>query len=102
MKIRSLAPLAVACLALLMPRLVTSGDAFGGAIGEAKPECDSMNINHQCSGASTLCKVLKSSEATSNHALQHFVEGSEVKDCAQVFDEVCTGLATEPSSECDN
>ena len=103
MKIRSLAPLAIACLALVMPRLTTSGGVFGGGVGIPRADCDSKNINHQCSGIDTLgspCKVLPSSEETTNNALRYYVIGTETQDCSKIYNETCTGKATKPSEDC--
>lgn len=72
MKIRSLASLAIACFALLMPRLVTSEGAFGGAIATAKPACDSKNINHACSGQPN-CVAIPTTETTNNNAERYYV-----------------------------
>lgn len=103
MKIRRLASLAIACFALLMPRLVTSEGAFGGAIATAKPECDSKNINHACSGPPK-CVAIPTTETTNNNAERYYVEGTETTDC-EAFNggpqSNCSGLASKPDSSCD-
>jgi hypothetical protein len=99
MKIRSLAPLAVACLALLTPRLVTSGGAFGGGIGEAKLACDSKNINHACSGND--CTPIVTSEATNNNSEKYYVEGTTTTECTQ-RGRNCIGRATAPNNDCEH
>ena len=101
MKIRSLAPLLVACLALLAPRLVSSGGEFGGAIAPAKL-CDSKNINHDCSGPSD-CNPIPSTETTTNHAQQYYIEGTSTNNCADLnpAGSNCTGLATAPDELCN-
>ena len=103
MKIRSLAPLAIACLALLMPRLIPFGGVFGGGIAIAKPACDSKNINHPCSGPSA-CKFLVTVEETTNSALRHYVAGEKVLDCKQFSlpGQNCVGKANEADDYCDD
>ena len=95
MKISRLAPIAIACLALLMPRLGFSGDTVGGAIKNAKPDCLSMATNYKCAGTDTKCEqiILVTVEATSNPALQHYKMGTEVQDCNRQGRVYCTGKA---------
>ncbi len=101
MKSSSLAPLVIACLALLAPRLATTGGEFGGAIAVAKL-CDSKNINHACSGPSD-CRPVPSTETTTNHAQQYYIEGTSINNCAELnpTESNCIGLATAPDEVCD-
>lgn len=104
MKIRSLVPFAIACMALLTPRLITSGGAFGGGVAIGKLPCDSKNINHVCSGT-TACQPIGSTETTSNHAEQYYIEGSDTNDCfefngGELAGRQCSGLASKPNSDC--
>ena len=94
-KIRRLAPIAIACLALLMPRLVFTGDTVGGAILNAKPDCLSKSINYHCAGTLRKCAeiTLVTVEETSNAALQHFKMGTTVQDCNYQGVYSCTGKA---------
>jgi len=104
MKIRSLASLAIACFALLMPRLVTSEGAFGGAIAAAKPACDSKNINHACSGPSA-CRPIVSVEETTNVALKFYVPSETVNDCDSQSVPgayTCVGKANAQDDHCDH
>ena len=76
MKIRDLAPLAIACLALLAPRIMTSGDAFGGAIapGPDKP-CTHKDKPHDCSGPPE-CGSVQTTEVTDNPAEKFYLPGT--------------------------
>lgn len=84
MKICRLAPIAIACLALLMPRLGFTEDTVGGAIKQVKPDCDSQAKNVPCAGKNTNCPTtnLVTVEQTSNQAIRHFYMGTTVQDCA--------------------
>ena len=100
MKIRSLAPLAVACLALFMPRLVTSGDAFGGAIepGPTTP-CTHKDKPHQCSEA-TDCGSIPTTDVTDNNAEKTALPGTaDPGTCSNGMNN-CTGSARPPKTDC--
>ncbi len=101
MKIRDLAPIAIVCLASWAPRIMTSGDAFGGAIaaGPTKP-CTLKHKPHDCSGPPS-CGSIPTTEATNNAAEKLFRLGihDNVNHCnAENHD--CSGSAIPGNGFC--
>jgi hypothetical protein len=79
-----------------MPRLGFSEGAVGGAVKQAKPNCDSKATNFPCAGTRPKCKDfnLVTVEETSNQALRHFYMGTTVNDCSDYgSDYGCVGKA---------
>ncbi len=94
MKIRNLAPLAIACLALWSPRIMTSGNAFGGAIAPPDPPpCTHKHKPHDCSGPSNRGTVPTTDETT-NNAEKLYLPGSNVNNCSYA-NMLCSGSAKE-------
>ena len=92
MKIAILAPLAIACLALWAPRIMTSGNAFGGAIAPPDPElCTVKHKVHDCFGP-TNCGTIPTTEATNNNAEKLYLPGSTVVNCSYA-NMACSGSA---------
>jgi hypothetical protein len=83
-----------------MPRLGFSEGAVGGAVKRAKPDCDSENKNHPCSGSPD-CGLIPTTIKTTNHATQYFIEGTEVNDCKIPGLSIeCIGKASAPNPDC--
>jgi len=101
MKISRLAPIAIACLALLMPRIITSGDAYGGSIRitTQKPDCTHKHKPHPCSGPTT-CGSIPTTERTTNNAEKLYIPGFRLVDCATEYNATCRGKAKEGLSDC--
>lgn len=103
MKIRDLAPIAIVCLASWAPRIMTSGDAFGGAIGAIGklPVCTHKHKPHQCSGP-TSCGSLPTTEASSNDAETLYLPGDPDKNTqnCSVLGENCNGGAIKGDTGC--
>lgn len=97
MKIRNLAPLAIACLALWAPRIMTSGSAFGGAIAPPDPPCTHKDKPHDCSGPPT-CGSIETTEETTNPAEKVRLPGTDIGYCSRLGDN-CQGQAKAPSSK---
>jgi hypothetical protein len=102
MKICRLAPIAIACLAVLMPRLGFSEGAVGGAVKQAKPDCDSEMITYNCNTTDPdrQCRNLLTTQPTTNPAVMHYIRGNTVQNCATVNKNACHGRASSTTSEC--
>lgn len=102
MKIRNLAPLAIACLALWAPRIMTSGNAFGGGIGPLLPECTHKHKPHQCSGP-TRCGSLPTTETSSNNVEMLYLTGdpsTDTQECSSLG-QGCSGGAVQGDPTCN-
>jgi hypothetical protein len=99
MNIRSLVPFAIACFALWAPRIMTSGNAFGGGVVGPKPLCDKAHLAHPCSGP-VGCPTLTTTVESNNTALILYVEGDTVVNCVD-RDSNCSGKAKLGDSDCD-
>jgi len=98
MNIRNLAPLVIACLALWAPRIMTSGNAFGGAIAPPDPPCTHKHLAHDCSGATT-CGSIPTTEETNNNAEKLYVPGTTVIHCSNGMNN-CSGSVREGDNHC--
>jgi hypothetical protein len=98
MKISRLAPIAIACLALLMPRIITSGDAYGGSLRRIAGDCTHKHKPHPCSGPTT-CGSIPTTDVTTNNAEKYYIPGTKELDCATTG-RSCTGKATEADDKC--
>jgi len=103
MKIHNLAQIAIACLALLSPRLIASGGIFGGAVGpEILEVCNRGHLDHECSGPTT-CGSIPTTQTTTNKALILYLVGDIVVNCSSEYPGMgCTGAAREPDQACDH
>ena len=100
MNVRSFAPVAIASLALLAPRIMTSENAFGGGVvGPNKPPCDRAHLAFPCSGPPN-CLTLTTTQESNNNALILYVEGDTVVNCVD-RDANCSGKAKLGNSDCN-
>ncbi|MFN9421203.1 MAG: hypothetical protein ACK578_27440 [Pirellula sp.] len=99
MKIHNLAQIAIACLALLSPRLIASGGVFGGAVGpEPALECNRAHKAHLCSGPVNQCGTIPTTEQSTNTAELLYREGTEIGHCGRGTSP-CSGSAAKPAPE---
>lgn len=100
MKIRNVAQIAIAFLALVTPRFVESGGVFGGGIDpEPEKTCNRKHKPHPCSGPSS-CGSIPTTEASTNWAELLYLDGTSTANCFTGNNHECSGSAVSPNSNC--
>lgn len=98
MKGRFTIPAAIGCSALIMPKFLPANAAAGGAIVVARATCDSKADPLVCvPKAGGTCTNLDTTETTDQWSQQRFVASDVDQGCS----EFCTGVAAQPSDDCD-